>query len=89
MKQSLNIRENRLRQIIVTIYLNTAPIPPPINIERKFITMITIYQKHKRINSETLRKLLVTELESSLSIQKNKNSCWEIGTNYATDLQVK
>ena len=32
--------------------------------------MITIYQKHKRINSETLRKLLVTELESSLSIQK-------------------
>ena len=35
--------------------------------------MITIYQKHKRINSETLRKLLVTELESSLSIQKKQN----------------
>ena len=37
--------ENKFRHIMVIVYLNTAPIPPPMNIERMFVIMTTIYQK--------------------------------------------
>lgn len=42
-KEELNVpkigSENKLRHIIVTVYLNTAPIPPPINTESSFIIL--------------------------------------------------